>query len=48
MIPNMDDAAKQGWNVFFWGMDQQVNPALKQVLYVADLRVRSSSAALPR
>ena len=34
MIPNMDDAAKQGWNVFFWGMDQQVNPALKQVLYL--------------
>ncbi len=21
MIPNMDDAAKQGWNVFFWAMD---------------------------
>ncbi len=25
MIPNMDDAAKQGWNVFFWAMDTQVN-----------------------
>ena len=24
MIPNMDEAAKQGWNVFFWGMDQRV------------------------
>jgi amino acid transporter len=35
MIPNMDDAAKQGWNVFFWAMDLQVNPAIKYVLYVA-------------
>ena len=34
MIPNMDDAAKQGWNVFFWAMDAQVNPTLKTVLYV--------------
>ena len=24
MIPNMDDAAKQGWNVFFWGYDDHV------------------------
>jgi amino acid transporter len=35
MIPNMDDAAKQGWNVFFWAMDMQVNPTLKMVLYIA-------------
>lgn len=35
MIPDMDEAAKQGWNVFFWAMDAQVNPTLKQVLYVA-------------
>jgi amino acid transporter len=35
MIPNMDEAAKQGWNVFFWAMDSQVNPTLKMVLYVA-------------
>jgi len=35
MIPNMDEAAKQGWNVFFWAMDAQVNPAVKIVLYVA-------------
>jgi amino acid transporter len=35
MIPNMDEAAKQGWNVFFWAMDAQVNPAVKQILYVA-------------
>ncbi len=34
MLPNMDDAAKQGWNVFFWGMDMQVNPTVKEVLYV--------------
>ena len=34
MIPSMDDAAKQGWNVFFWGMDQQVNPTVKNILYV--------------
>ncbi len=35
MIPNMDDAAKQGWNVFFWAMDAQVNPTVKEILYVA-------------
>ena len=35
MLPNMDDAAKQGWNVFFWGMDASVNPAIKLVLYIA-------------
>ncbi len=35
MIPNMDDAAKQGWNVFFWGMDAQVNPTIKLLLYIA-------------
>ena len=35
MLPNMDDAAKQGWNVFFWAMNTQVNPTLKLVLFVA-------------
>ena len=35
MLPSMDEAAAQGWNVFFWAMDAQVNPTLKQVLYVA-------------
>jgi len=35
MIPNMDEAAKQGWNVFFWAMDQRVPPALKELLYWA-------------
>ncbi|AVA22145.1 amino acid permease [Rhizobium sp. LEGMi198b] len=34
MIPNMDDAAKQGWNVFFWAMDAQVNPIVKDILYL--------------
>ncbi len=34
MIPSMDDAAKQGWNVFFWGMDAQVNPTIKMILYI--------------
>jgi len=35
MIPNMDDAAKQGWNVFFWAMDARVNLIVKEILYVA-------------
>ena len=35
MIPNMDEAAKQGWNVFFWAMDAQVNPTVKIILYLA-------------
>lgn len=35
MIPNMDEAAKQGWNVFFWAMDQQVPAAIKIPLYIA-------------
>lgn len=33
MIPNMDEAAKQGWNVFFWAMDAQVPPTIKEVMY---------------
>jgi len=33
-IPNMDQAAGQGWNVFFWTMDQTLPGALKLVLYV--------------
>ena len=34
MIPSMDDAAKQGWNVFFWGMGERVPETLRNVLYV--------------
>jgi amino acid transporter len=35
MIPNMDDAAKQGWNVFFWAMDAQVPYTVKEIMYGA-------------
>jgi amino acid transporter len=35
MIPNMDEAAKQGWNVFFWAFDQRVNPVVKELIYIA-------------
>ncbi|MGO4836623.1 amino acid permease, partial [Rhizobiaceae sp. 2RAB30] len=35
MLPNMEEAAKQGWNVFFWAMDTQVNTTVKYVLYLA-------------
>ena len=34
MIPNMDQAAGQGFNVFFWAMDSQMNAAVRDVLYV--------------
>ncbi|CAM5374673.1 amino acid permease [Mycolicibacterium aubagnense] len=37
MLPNMDDAAKQGWNVFFWAMNERVNPVVKDILYLAIL-----------
>ena len=33
MIPNMDDAAKQGWNVFFWAMGAQVPEGIRTALY---------------
>lgn len=33
MIPNMDDAAKQGWNVFFWAMGAQVPEGIRNALY---------------
>jgi amino acid transporter len=35
LLPSLDEAAKQGWNVFFWAMDTQVNPNVKLALYVA-------------
>jgi amino acid transporter len=34
MLPSMDAAAQQGWNVFFWAMDEQMNHAVRDVLYV--------------
>lgn len=33
-IPNMDEAAKQGWNVWFWTSDQTLPQGLKMFLYV--------------
>src|SRR5258706_2447622 len=33
MISNMDDAAREGWNVFFWAIDQQVPGMLRAVTY---------------
>ncbi len=34
MIPNMDDAAKQGWNVFFWAMGERVPEEVRTPMYV--------------
>lgn len=34
MIPNMDDAAKQGWNVFFWAMGERVPEAVRTPMYI--------------
>ncbi|HUX74232.1 MAG TPA: amino acid permease [Steroidobacteraceae bacterium] len=33
MIPDMHEAAKQGWNVFFWAMEQRVPLATRDLLY---------------
>jgi amino acid transporter len=33
-IPNMDEAAKQGWNVFFWTLDSTMPSGIKMALYV--------------
>jgi amino acid transporter len=33
MIPDMGAAARQGWNVFFWAMDQRVPLLLREFLY---------------
>jgi amino acid transporter len=35
IIPDMNGAAQQGWNVFFWAMDSQLPAGLKTVLYAA-------------
>ncbi len=35
MIPDMGQAALQGWNVFFWAMDAQVGYGIKETLYIA-------------
>jgi amino acid transporter len=33
-IPNMDEAAAQGWNVFFWTMEQTLPPGVKMILFL--------------
>jgi len=33
MIPDMDAAAHQGWNVFFWAMNERVPAPLRDLLY---------------
>jgi amino acid transporter len=35
LIPDMKDAAKQGWNVFFWAVDARFPVWLKNLLYAA-------------
>ncbi len=35
VIPDMDEAAKQGFNVFFWAIDARMNPTFATVLYLA-------------
>jgi len=34
VIPNMDQAAAQGWNVFFWTLDQVMPAGVKLALYI--------------
>jgi amino acid transporter len=34
MLPDMDQAAAQGWNVWFWAFDTQVNPVIKEIVYL--------------
>lgn len=35
MIPDMDEAAKQGWGVFFWAINSEMAPAFATALFVA-------------
>mgnify|MGYP001097898327 FL=1 len=34
-IPDMNEASKQGWNVFFWTINSITNPVVANILYVA-------------
>jgi amino acid transporter len=34
MVPSLDEAAAQGWNVFFWGFDQRVSSGIKEIVYL--------------
>ena len=36
-VPNMDEGAKQGFNVFFWTMDSILPPTLKNAIYIGIL-----------
>jgi amino acid transporter len=33
MVPDLDEAAKQGWNVFFWAMEARVPLGLRDLIY---------------
>jgi amino acid transporter len=33
MVPDLDEAAKQGWNVFFWAMEARVPLGLRELVY---------------
>ncbi|HEY4974037.1 MAG TPA: amino acid permease, partial [Steroidobacteraceae bacterium] len=33
MLPDLDQAAQQGWNVFFWGLEQRVPLLTREILY---------------
>ncbi|MDW6025024.1 amino acid permease [Mesorhizobium sp. BAC0120] len=37
MVPDMDQAAAQGWNVFFWAFDQKVGSGIKELVYLVVL-----------
>jgi len=39
MLPSMDEAAQQGWNVFFWGINTQMNSTFRNRNLYRDLRV---------
>ncbi|MGX5665123.1 amino acid permease [Rhizobium daejeonense] len=34
-VDGMTAAAGQGWNVFFWALNEQVNPVIRDILYIA-------------
>ena len=39
LIPDMKDAAKQGWNVFFWALDQRFSGMAERRVVCRDLRL---------
>ena len=48
MLPNMDEAAAQGWNVFFWALDQKVSSGAQGDHLSRRSSSRSCCAAWPR